>query len=93
MDSFPTRPLPSLFRNAILVKESNSPSLGMGLLIDLPFTVGGVDVLRVIQKAPCVVRLFVGDCVTSRFSLDFELELLILERGLLSTTPGVSAMG
>lgn len=77
----------------MLVKESDSPSLGMGLLIVLPFTVGGVDVLRVIQKAPCVVKLFVGDCVTSRFSLDLELELLVLGRGLLSAAPGRSAMG
>lgn len=66
----------------------------MGLLIVLPFTVGGVDVLRVIQKAPWVVyKLFDGDCMTSRFSLDFELELLVLGRGLLSAAPGRSTMG
>lgn len=83
------KPLPSVIRNTIYVKESDTPSLGMGLLIVLPFTVGGVDVLRVIQKAPCVeYKLFPGDCVTSRFSLDRELELLVLGRGLLSAAPG-----
>lgn len=63
----------------------------MGLLIVLPFTVGGVDVLRVIQNALCVTcRFFVGDSEGSRFSLDFELELLMLERGLLfSAAPGL----
>lgn len=78
----------------MVVKESVVPSLGMGLLMVLPFTVGGVDVLRVIQKALCAVyRFFVEDCVTSRFSLDLELELLVLGRGLPSAAPGRSAKG
>lgn len=56
-----------------LSRNPDLPSLGMGFLGALPFTVSGVDVLRVIQKAPCVVyRLFVGDCVTSYFSLDLN---------------------
>lgn len=59
--------------------------LGTGLLIVLPSTVGGVDVLRAIQKL-LLGASFEGVGGTSRFSIAFSLGwLVVLGRGLSIT--------